>query len=219
MPRKELPTWVFALAVVIELYTSTVIIFKTALPDEESYELLSVISGLPRYAVSIFAAFMLVGRDVWRYWLIVDNLCYLGLLSIACYYFMLLGKGIPSVLTFLAWLNYVFLLFFFNGHFRIFLNKMKWTSRKVFLYKLSKIYGVLVYVGLGSINTLDNTLGDDRDVYLLFVFTTAAYLSEFVNEITGVDGTDQARWHYEIEDEDEQNSSADDKTVELVTNS
>ena len=202
MPRKEIPSWLFNAVLVVEIYTFTVIVAKTAFEDPKDYEWLSCLSGPPRYAISIMAAYALAGRDVWRYWLIVDNYFYLGLLSIATYYFLLLGKGITSALTFCAWLNYVFLCIFSAGHFRLFMIKMKWTGTKVFIYKLVKIYGVLVYIALGSWNTLDDSLAN-RDLYLLFVFTTAAYYSEYINGMTAVDGTEDGRWDYCIEDEDE----------------
>ena len=220
--RKELPSWCFMLIVIIELYTSTVIVFKTVFSVESSYELLSVLTGPPRYIVSIIAAYKMVGSEFWKYIILIDNLFYLGLLTVACYYFLLFGKGVSSVLTFLAWLNYVVIISLYNGHFRIILNKMKWTSSKVLAYKFTKIYGVAVYIGLGAMNTLDDSLGDMRELYLLFVFTTAAYLSEFINIITARDGTECAKWDYVIEDDEEETlqTSADaNRSVELVANS
>lgn len=201
--RKELPNLTFVLLIIIELYTANVIIFKTIL-SSESYNLLSCCSGPPRYIVSIIISYILAGRDIWRYYILIDNFLILGILSVTSYYFLILSGEGKTVLDVLAWLNFLIIVFLYSGHFRIIMKLAEWSSKRVIFYKLVKVYSTLLYTGLGIANTVGGELGDLKDVYLLFVITNSVYLCEFVFYMTGRDGSEDGEWTYEIKDEEAQ---------------
>lgn len=199
--RIELPTWAFALIVIVELFTSNVIIFGTVFTDQTSYEILSVVSGPPRLIASIYVAYKLAGGELWRYYVLMDNLAALGILSIICYYYFTFGEEVTG-LRVAAWINYLLIVLLFNGHYRVLMKKMKWDSQRVIIYKFIKIYYAALYIGLAARNTVNKSLGEFREIYLLFVITTSVYLSEFIFAMSTRDGTHHIEWHYQIGDED-----------------
>ena len=200
--RKELATWAFALILIIELFSANVIIFKSVFAEPSSYDLLSVITGPPRWIVSIMVSYMLVGGEMWRYLILLDNQMLLGTLSVTCYFFFMLQGEETTALNVIAWLNYLILVFLYNGHFRVLMKKLEWSSSRVIAYKLNKMYYAALYIGLAAFNTVNKNLGEAREMYLLFVITTSVYLSEFIFAMSVRDGTHHVEWHYEIKDEE-----------------
>jgi hypothetical protein len=121
--RKTLPLTYFIALLIIELYTSTVIILKLVIPSE-TYDIVSSATCLPRLAVWLSVSCYIQPTDLLKYYIMLDNLLCLGLISILCYACLLLGiAGVtPDTTDYLAFFSFVLIVFFLNGNFRIMMS-------------------------------------------------------------------------------------------------
>ncbi len=203
--RKELHPGLFALVLLFEFTSAHIDMFALYSLSVPTY-----IYGFFWLPFSILTSVMLTGSLLWRYYLILDNLTLLGLLSLFSIYFM---NDSP-----LYWMGYAIFVFFTNGNFRIILNVMKWSSPMVVIYKLIKIYVVsfffidkfavlysVWYIGNApTLWSIGNLLAGG-----MFVVFTTLYRSCFVFAMSSQDGTLNAEWNYQIGESDNIQTQAD----------
>eukprot|EP00762_Andalucia_godoyi_P003541 ANDGO_04327.mRNA.1 hypothetical protein len=200
--RKNLPLVLFIVLMICELYTSSAIGFLDVV-DKQVVYMVYVFTTVVRCAIWLTCSIYLQ-RD-WKKLLVlycpIDNLFLTAALASVTYGFLNVGDS-PDGWVVAALIAYPILLFCLSGNFRVMMHDMKWTPPRLIAYKLNRAYGVVFYLVIGSVKIRNPPEDFDLDMYLLFVFTTLAFLSELYFFISRVDGSENMKYNYEFQEED-----------------
>ena len=86
---------------------------------------------------------------------------------------------------------YPFILFFLTGNFRVMMTYCNWKRWQVAIYKFVRVNAVLFYLVFGVFSMeQDKTPIINRDMYLLFIFTTLGYFLEMLATMNRFDQSD-----------------------------
>lgn len=191
--------WHFALILLLEFYQNTAIIFLSIFPDVNDVYITYTFTTIVRAVAYLYTSYR-ISQVWWRYYLVVDSLLALSSMASITYVFLNSeasgGWAVPAIIS------YVVLLNIYNGHYRCMVYSMRWTRTYVILYKLNRLYGALFYLAYGTYVTLNPPDNLNSNAYLIFIFTTLAYLSELYFTIVGMDKSEECSLKHLIEDEE-----------------
>lgn len=140
--------------------------------------------------------------------LMVLTLCLIGVYIIP---YVLMGKkSVPEILELVG---YGVCNLAMVGNFRVMMLEMRWDSVMIVIYKLSKVFDILFYLGFGAYYKIDGVsyskgtdIGLDSKVefiVLLFVLSGFSLQVMIFNKVSDFDRTNQFKTNYEIIDENE----------------
>jgi len=191
MARKELEPWKFALAVLLELWTSTAAVLLLTDLSASTIHLIYIITTWLRVFPWLYISWGLVGWGLWKYYMNIDNLSVLGACAAICYsYLQKSSKSSDDALAVPVIVHYWILIFFLNGHFRVLLTCVKWTELSLTLYRMNRAYAPMFYLVISLMSLDDPPKSLNKELFVTFLVTSVAYLLEFSFTISRVSKAD-----------------------------
>lgn len=217
--RIELNTILFVIQVFTELLTNSLVVLFRLMREhiELGYYIFISLSFL-RVLYWIFISYKVAGRQMLTFWILPDSMLLFG--TITCYsyigYNLSLETEHPS-LRLIALICFCVLIFFANGTIRCLIKFMKWCPWRWLVYKFTRMYGAVFYMGFGiaEIKRMCEDEKEDKikDIYLLFLFTAMAYLTDIYLIMNKLDESEEMKvlqYHGKEESEEEGNHGSED---------
>ena len=162
-----------------------------------------IIMTCVRAVVFSISSLQLVGftKDLYKLYLLIDNVLLVVIASIITYAFLNYQKPIPNIMG--AIVSYPILLFFLCGNGRVMLVFCEWQSWQVVLYKSIKLIGSTFFLIYGCYVLTSNSVAQDqREIFLLWIFTTCAFWAEMCFQVNTKDESDNLNTNYILLDAD-----------------
>ena len=219
--RKDLALPLFILQIATEIFTSSAIVLYRIMGSHvDKVYVIFIVMTFVRFFYWLFISYHLAGRKMLMYYIMPDTITVLG--TIACFAYIGYNLRLETeyaTLRLVALACYCVLIYCLNGVLRIMVKFMKWTFPRMIAYKLNRAYGVLFYMAFGIIELnrmIDQNLEEIKDLYLLFVFTTMAYLAEIYILINEWDKSKKLKYRYVIGQDEEKKEKEHGKHGEYV---
>ena len=140
-------------------------------------------------------------KDLYKLYFLIDNVLLVVIASIITYAFLNYQKPIPNIMG--AIVSYPILLFFLCGNGRVMLVFCEWQSWQVVLYKSIKLIGSTFFLIYGCYVLTSNSVAQDqREIFLLWIFTTCAFWAEMCFQVNTKDESDNLNTNYILLDAD-----------------
>ena len=156
-----------------------------------------------RAVVFSISSLQLIGftKDLYKLYFLIDNVLLVMMASAITYVFLNYYKQIPNIMG--SMICYPILLFFLTGNGRVMLVFCEWKSWQVVLYKSIKLIGSTFFLIYGCyVLTSKSVAEDQREIFLLWIFTTCAFWAEMCFQVNTKDESDSLNTNYILLDAD-----------------
>lgn len=175
----------FALTVLVELYTAVNAILLNVLPEDEDFQIFGY-TTYPRIVILGICSILVHRKRFWQRYIKINALTASGASSIVAYLFLVKGHGNPwNTLTadqIHAMVAYSFMIFFLVGNYRVMLKWFPWTKKTFYCYKLVRFFHIIFFIIQESVGeTFDNI------TFVAFFSSTLELLHEMMAEADEVE--------------------------------
>jgi hypothetical protein len=151
---------VYALAILVELYTAINPILLNFLPEELDFKVFAY-TTYPRLAILITCSVLVHRKKFWQRYIKINALTAAGASSIVAYLFLVKGHGNEwnevNSDQIHAMVAYGLMIFVLLGHYRTMLKWFPWTRVTFYCYKLVRFFHIIFFIVQESVGeTIDN---------------------------------------------------------------
>lgn len=185
LQRGKIAWVVYALTIIVELFTAINPILLDFLPVELDFKIFAY-TTYPRLAILITCSMLVHRKKFWKQYVKISALTAAGASSVVAYMFLVKGhhNAWDSLNTdqIHAMVAYGLMIFVLLGHYRTMLKWFPWTRVAFYFYKLVRFFHIMFFIVQESVGESTNNVA-----FVAFFSATLGLLHEMMFEADAVE--------------------------------